>query len=297
MSDQADGLRQLVRAHAGAAATAAPRARARSLVLTSGKGGVGTSNLALNLAVALGELGQRVVLIDADFGLANLDLLCGLAPRCDLGDVLTGAAPLSDAIVEGPAGVRIVAGAHGMRTVPDVLGDGPARVAAELAALEADADFLLIDAGSGLGPGIATLAVAADEVVLVTTPEPTSVADAHAAVQRLRRLAGPPRLRALVNQAATDDEAADVLARLGASSRQFLGAVVTGLGHVRTDPRVAQAVRLRRPFVAAYPATLAARGVRRVARTLIEERRPRTARPGFFAALATRWALRRVASW
>ncbi|MDR3632739.1 MAG: P-loop NTPase [Isosphaeraceae bacterium] len=303
MSDQADGLRELVRAQSGTAILAEPPecpreapAHTRSLVFTSGKGGVGTSNLVLNLALALGEHGQRVVLVDADFGLANIDLLCGLTPACDLGDVLSGDATLADAIVAGPSGVRIVPGAHGMRTLAEVLCEGPARLAAELSALEDEADFLLVDAGSGLSPGIATLAAAAGEVVLVTTPEPTSVADAHAAIQRLRRLPGPPRLRAVVNQAASADEAADVLARLSASSRQFLGTVVTSLGHVRADSHVAQAVRLRRPFVSAYPGALASRGVRRLAQALIDERRPQSRRPGFFHALATRWALRRVAS-
>lgn len=303
MSDQADGLRELVRARLGAATLAEPAApshetpaQARSLVFTSGKGGVGTSNLALNLALALGELGQRVVLVDADLGLANIDLLCGLTPSCDLGNVLAGDTPLADAIVEGPAGVRIVPGAHGTRTLTEVLGEGPARLAAELSALEAQADFLLVDAGSGLGPGIATLAAASDEVVLVTTPEPTSLADAHAAIQRFRRLPGPPRLRAVVNQAISAAEASDVLTRLSASSRQFLGTVVTSLGHVRLDPHVRQAVRMRRPFLVAYPGALASRGVRRLAQTLIDERQPNSRRPGFFKALATRWALSRVAS-
>src|SRR4051794_38289314 len=193
MSDQADGLRQLVQARSGTSALAEPptpsreTAGARSLVLTSGKGGVGTSNLALNLAIALGESGQRVVLVDADLGLANIDLLCGLAPARDLGDVLAGDCALADAIVRGPGDVRIVPGAHGVRTLSEVLGDAPARLASDLAELEADADFLLIDAGSGLGAAIATLAAAADRVVLVTTPEPTSVADAHAAIERFRR--------------------------------------------------------------------------------------------------------------
>src|SRR6516225_910060 len=133
MSDQADGLRQMVRARSGTSATVEAPSRsfqaplkARSLLFTSGKGGVGTSNLALNLAVALGELGRRVVLVDADLGLANIDLLCGLTPAHDLGEVLAGDGPLAGAVVEGPAGVRILPGAHAMRTLPEVLGAGPA---------------------------------------------------------------------------------------------------------------------------------------------------------------------------
>ena len=304
MSDQADGLRQLIQARSGTAAVAelssaaraaeAP-AEARSMVLTSGKGGVGTSNLALNLAIALGEYGQRVVLVDADLGLANIDLLCGLTPESDLGNVLAGDCSLAEAVVTGPGDVRIVPGAHGTRTLVDALGDGPTRLVADLAELEAGADFLLIDAGSGLGPGVATWAAAADQVVIVTTPEPTSVADAHAAIGRFRRLVVPPRMRAVVNQAASSSEALDVLDRLSASSRQFLGTVVAGLGHVRADPHVQQAVRMRRPFVVAYPHCVASRGVRRLARALIEEGQPRVPRPGFFASLSARWALSRVA--
>jgi flagellar biosynthesis protein FlhG len=307
MSDQADGLRLLVRARGSGPAGAAlaepppkPEAPpvARSLVLTSGKGGVGTSNLALNLAIALGEYGQRVVLVDADLGLANIDLLCGLTPGRDLGDALDGGGPLAEALVRGPGDVRILPGAHGARTLPECLADAPARLAAELAALEADADFLLVDAGSGLGPAIPTLAAAADQVVMVATPEPTALADAHAALRRLKRPAagGPPALRLVINLAASKAEAADCLARLTASCRQFLGLVAQPLGYVRADPRVRLAVRARRPFTTAYPRGPAARCVRRLARTLIAERAPRPRRPGFFAAIAARWALGRVAS-
>ena len=309
MSDQADGLRQLVRARTGpngsASATAEwPRPgsgrmagpRARSIVLTSGKGGVGTSNLALNLAIALGGQGERVVLVDADLGLANIDLLCGLAPPSDLGDVLAGGRPLAEAVVAGPAGIRIIPGAHGSRTLVEALGDAPGRLLEGLAGLEEEADFLIVDAGSGLGPAIATLAAAADEVAVVTTPEPTSVADAHAAIRRLQRLAGSPALGAVVSQARSAAEAVEVLGRLSASSRQFFGAVVEGLGFVRSDPHVPLAVRSRQPYATAYPASAASRDVRRLARALAlrDTRPPRPGRPGFFAALAARWAWNRV---
>ncbi len=303
MSDQADGLRELVRARSGTTALAEPPekgsprvspVKARSLVFTSGKGGVGTSNLALNLAIALGELNQRVVLVDADLGLANIDLLSGLIPLNDLGDVLAGSCSLDEALMEGPASIRVLPGAHAMRALPEVLGDGPSRVAAELAQLEQNADFLIVDAGSGLGAGIATLAVAADEIVVVTSPEPTSVADAHATLARFRRMPGV-RLRSVVNQASSTAEANSVLDGLSATARQFLGTVVEPLGFVRADVQVRAAVRARRPFVLANPQSVASRGVRRIARDLIAEQLPRSRRPGFFAALAARWALSRVA--
>jgi flagellar biosynthesis protein FlhG len=303
MSDQADGLRELVRARSGTTALAEPPekesprvspVKARSLVFTSGKGGVGTSNLALNLAIALGELGRRVVLVDADLGLANIDLLSGLIPLNDLGDVLSGSCTLDEALMEGPASIRVLPGAHAMRALPEVLGDGPSRVAAELAQLEQNADFLIVDAGSGLGAGIATLAAAADEIVVVTSPEPTSIADAHATLGRFRRLPGI-RLRSIVNQAGSAAEANSVLEGLSATARQFLGTVVEPLGFVRADVQVRAAVRARRPFVLANSQSVASRGVRRIARDLISEQLPRSRRPGFFAALAARWALSRVA--
>ncbi len=300
MSDQADGLRQLVQARSTPLALVDPLPEsppvARSLVFTSGKGGVGTSNLALNLAIALGEYGQRVVLVDADLGLANLDLLCGLAPGRDLGDVLSGEADLEDALIDGPGEIQILPGAHGSRTLPECLLDAPGRLAAELSDLEQGTDFLLIDAGSGLNPGIATLAGAADGVVIVTTPEPTSMADAHATLRRLPRPeAGHVTFRAVVNQAASSAEGMETLAHLAASSRQFLGLVVSPLGYVRSDPGVPQSVRARRPFLLAHPAGPASRCVRKLARTLLEERRPRVTRSGFFATLAARWSPRRVA--
>jgi flagellar biosynthesis protein FlhG len=318
MSDQADRLRQLVIASRGARSGAGPAApaegdppapaelpsrprAARSLLFTSGKGGVGTSNLVLNLAIALGELDHRVLVIDADLGLANLDLLCGLTPRYDLGDVLSGRCTLAEAVMAGPGGIRIVPGAHAIRTGPEMLDDGPARLVEELGELESESDFVLVDAGSGLGPGATRLAAAADTAVIVTTPEPTSLADAHAALGRFRRLTAPPRLRVVVNQARTSAEASEVLDRLVASSRQFLGVVISplGPGAVRSDPHVGLAVRGRTPFVVASPASPAARGVRRMARALVREQSAtfhRGRRSGFFRGLAARFALGLVAT-
>jgi flagellar biosynthesis protein FlhG len=318
MSDQAEKLRQLVgasravttpatalegdeRCASGILPRAASRARARSLLFTSGKGGVGTSNLVLNLAIALGEEGQRVLVVDADLGLANLDLLCGLTPRYDLGDVLAGRCRLRDAVVAGPGDIQIVPGAHAIRTGAVELDQGPERLVAELGELEGECGFLLVDAGSGLTAGAATLAAAADQAVIVSTPEPTSIADAHAAISRLSSLSPRPRLRLLVNQAASEAEAALVLERLVASSRQFQGAVVSplGPGSVRVDAHVPVAVRKRQPFATAFPGAAASRGIRRIARALIRKHDPpdRNRRAGYFAALAARYALARVARW
>jgi flagellar biosynthesis protein FlhG len=247
---------------------------------------VGTSNLALNLAIALGERGRKVLLVDADLGLANLDLLCGLAPRRDLGDVLLSGRALSDAIVEGPAGIRLLAGAHGTRSLGEMLNEAPARLAAGLEAIEGDCDFVLIDAGSGLSAAIGALASAVDGVVLVTTPEPTAMADACAALRRLGPLAN---VRLVATQARSKGEADECLARVAASGRQFLGLVAEPLGSIRCDYRVPLSVRARRPFVQAHPYGPAARDVRRLADALIREGEGgRRGLPGLFASLAAR---------
>lgn len=299
MSDQADRLRQLVRtgshvAVAGPRQHAAHRAldataRTRTLVFTSGKGGVGTSNLALNFALALGDLGLSVLLVDADWGRANLDLLCGLAPRCDLGDVLAGDCSLDEILLPARPGsaVQLLPGAHAVRSSAALLDEAPEHLASHLAELSSETDYLLIDAGGGLAPAIASLAAEADEIVVVTTPEPTAMADAHAAIARLRPLvsgsAPRPQLRALVNQARSASEGADCLARICASCRQFQGLAVTPLGLVPRDPRVARAVRDRRPFLAERFPGPAARAVRRVTRSLLAEHRPRQASRGCLA--------------
>jgi flagellar biosynthesis protein FlhG len=314
MSDQAEKLRDIVGA-LGAVAPFSDLPQANSvttavtqncisspttrwLIFSSGKGGVGTSNIVLNLAVALGEMGQRVVVVDADIGLANIDLLCGLAPQYDVGDVLAGRCGLLDTLVTGPGDIQIIPGVHALRIGAEELGEGPARLAAELSELETEADFVLVDAGSGLGPGIAALAADADQAVVVSTPEPTSIVDAHAAIRRFRRLAVPPPLRVIINQVGSDAEAIDILDLLVRSSQQFVGAVVSpmGTGWIRADPRVPVAVRARRPFVSAFPKAAASRDVRRLARGLLRQGYPSPRkRRGFFAAFASRLALSRTA--
>ena len=145
------------------------------------------------------------------------------------------------------------------------LGEGAAAAARGLRDLGPDFDYVLIDAGSGLGPGVALLAAEADQVVIVSTPEPTSLADAHAAISRFHQSDNPPRLRVLLNQATSSSEALEVLDGFVNSSRQFKGAVVTplGPGFIRLDAHVPMAVRSRRPFVTAFPAAVASRGLRR----------------------------------
>jgi flagellar biosynthesis protein FlhG len=306
MPDQADLLRKRIKlepspnSNSTSKPIASPepaRSRARSLLITSGKGGVGTSNLTLNLAVALGMMGRRVVLIDADAGLANLDLLCGLALDRDLGDALGDDRPLAETIVDGPESIRFLSGVHAARADDLAVDSARDRLAAELPdiARQTDAEFILIDGGSGLAPSGSILADAVDAVVVVASPEPTALADAQAVVARLRRRpGGGPPIRSVIGQARSSAEAIEALDRLASACRSFLGAAVrpVGPGFVRFDPKVATAVRRRRPFLLDAPGCEASRCVKRLARALAAEAdaasglAPR--RPGLLAALTGR---------
>lgn len=298
MPDQADLLRKRIKTEPAPApsSTRPGPAPARSLLITSGKGGVGTSNLALNLAVALGMMGRRVVLIDADAGLANLDLLCGLSLDRDLGDALAEDRPLAETIVDGPESIRFLSGVHAARAADGAVDSARDRLAAELPdiARQTEAEFVLIDGGSGLAPSGSTLASAVDSVVVVASPEPTALADAQAVVARLRKRPGCPPIRSVIGQARSSAEAIEALDRLSSACRSFLGAAVrpVGPGFVRFDPKVATAVRRRRPFLIDAPGCEASRCIRRLARAVAAEAdeasgsAPR--RPGLLAALIGR---------
>lgn len=234
------------------------RPRVRTLAVTSGKGGVGKSTVAANLAVALGSLGARVILFDGDLAQANLDLLLGLSPRWDLGHVLRGEKTLDQIVVEGPHGVRLVPAASGDRDLADLDDFRREGLYRELSRLSENADLVIVDTASGASHLTSSFARAASELVIVTTPEPTSYSDAYGLLKVLvaQGLVTTPSV--LVNRAPSIEEAEEVAHDLAALSRRFLSMNVNSLGAVPDDPAVGQAVRRRRPVVEAAPKSPAA---------------------------------------
>jgi len=238
------------------------RPHVRSFAIASGKGGVGKSTLAANLALALGARGARVLLVDADFSQANLDLLLGVHPRWDLSHVLAGEKSLEEIVVEGPHGVRLVPAASGSPELADlddyrleVLWRGVSR-------LESDADVVLIDTASGVHRTVTWLCRAAHEVLVVTTPEMPAFSDAYALVKLLRKqgLSRPPHL--LVNRADGAEEAEEVAHRLRLVARRFLSMELELWGCVPADPAVARALRLQEPLLTAFPQAPASAAIR-----------------------------------
>ena len=250
------------------------RPHVRTLVVASGKGGVGKSNFAANLAVSLGELGARVLLVDADFAQANLDLLLGIHPRYDVQHLLNGEKSPEEIVVAGPRNVRLVPAASGAPELADLDDLRREIVVRAISQLEADADLVIIDAASGVGRSVTSLCLVADDVVIVTTPEMTAFSDAYGLIKLLQQqgVQRPPHL--LINMAGTPEEAEETAHRIRLVARRFLRLEVDSWGTVPFDPSIARAVCRQEPVVSAFPKSPASLAYRALAARLWERTQP-----------------------
>lgn len=276
--DQADKLRRLM----------SQARQTRTIAVSSGKGGVGKSNVALNLAILMSGAGNRVALVDADMGLANLDLLAGVDVRANISHVLAGSRRRSEVVMDLPCGIQFVPGASGVAKLADLSEFQRAALLKELAALEADNDVIVIDTGAGIGPDVLHLAGSADTVLVVTTPEPTAITDAYALIKVLTQRDYLGQMSVLVNFAPTRHEGRGTFQRISTVARQFLDVRVLDAGYVLNDPKVPEAVRRREPFVLAFPRCPASRCMAALATKLCAGGALVSRPEGFF---------RRVADW
>ncbi len=243
MIDQASQLRTLVTA----------RPRASVIAVTSGKGGVGKSNIAVNLAIKFAAAGKDVVVLDADLGLANVDVLCNVDLRHNLSHVISGARDLSSVLTDAPGGFRLIGGASGLARMADLSDFDRQRLVRSLAELEQQTDVILIDTGAGIGPNVLAFTRAADHVLVVTTPEPTAITDAYAVIKVITRESAERRVSLLVNQVKSPGEGRVVYERIAKVAKQFLSVSVLDAGHIMADEQVSLAVRRRTPFVLSSP--------------------------------------------
>jgi flagellar biosynthesis protein FlhG len=241
---------------------------ARAIAVSSGKGGVGKTNLAVNLAVALASGGSKVVLLDADLGLANADVLCGITPRATLEDVVSSDRSLDEVMVTAPGGFSLVPGASGVSRLADMGQTQRRSVLDQLLHLERTADVIVVDTGAGIGANSMAFAAAANSILVACTPEPTSIADAYGAIKTLVARGCRDGLHLVVNMAMSEDEARAVHARIDRVARAFLGVQIRYAGSVPLDPAVPAAVRRRIPFSVASPTAPASIAVRRLASAL-----------------------------
>jgi flagellar biosynthesis protein FlhG len=279
--DQAAQLRSLMKS----------RSRATVIAVTSGKGGVGKSNIAVNLAVKFAGAGKEVILLDADLGLANADVLCNLDLPFNLSHVIARKKEVREVMYKAPGGFRLIGGASGLARMADLTEFDRQRLINALAELEQSADIILIDTGAGISPNVLSFTRAADDVLVVTTPEPTAITDAYAVVKVISRDGQSRRVSLLVNQAHNPAEGKVVYERIAAVAKKFLNVCLLDAGHVVADAEVPLAVRKRVPFVIGAPRSQASHCVAQLAMRLAEGVAITVEGGGFFNRMS-RWLFR-----
>jgi flagellar biosynthesis protein FlhG len=263
--DQAAELRRIM---APARPSTRSATRTRVLAVASGKGGVGKTNLTINLAIALARDGKRVVVLDGDLGLANVDVLLGLVPRWTLQHVVSGERSLEEVICPAPGGIWVIPGGSGLEELANLSEERRGVLLDSLARLDGHFDVLLIDVAAGVSEEVSAFLHAAPEILVVTTPEPTAITDAYAVVKLARQGEGDTKFHLVVNQTDDGGEGSQVARKIRTVARQFLGVELNMLGHVPTDTAIPKAVRGQVPLLVAYPNAVASRRIVELARRL-----------------------------
>jgi flagellar biosynthesis protein FlhG len=225
----------------------------RVLAIASGKGGVGKTNVAVNLGISLSEMSYRVVLMDADLGLANVDVLLGLHPRYNLSHVLNGERSLADIVVEGPAGLKIVPASSGLQHMSDLSATEQAAVIQAFSDIDKDIDVLLVDTAAGISSSVVNFARACQEVVLIVCDEPTSITDAYAFIKLLNRDYGVYRFQILTNMVQDTRQGQILFYKLNKVTDHYLDVTLNHLGIIPFDDFLRKAVQRQIPVTLSYP--------------------------------------------
>ena len=281
MSDQASSLRKLMEDKAEAQAQAEESAivtlenisnqekQSRVITITSGKGGVGKTNIAVNLAIALKMLGKRVLLIDADIGMANVDVLLGSISKHNMLDLLEDGIELRDVLVEDSHGISYISGSSGVEKALNFTYEERRILHKKLAACNDLADIILIDTGAGLGRHVIDFLIAADEVLLVTTPEPTSLSDAFAVLKTYNLHSEKKNIRLIVNRIFDEEERDEVIEKLNATAKKILNVQIDCAGYIFEDRTVIECVKKQKPFTTEKPNCLASKCIYQLADNLV----------------------------
>ena len=290
MSDQAAKLRALVQQQSEKnppseppSESPRPRFKTRTIVVTSGKGGVGKTNLTVNLALAFAKRGKKTLLFDADLGMANLDVLLGISPPHTLVDVIQSRKRLDEVIFPISENLELIPGGSGISELANLPASQLESLLMRLTEIEGRSEILLIDTGAGISRQVLDFVMAAHEVIVVTTPEPTAITDAYGMIKALNTQNPGATVHLLVNQADSEVEARSVASKLTMIVERFLEVKLNFLGFVEKDVNVGRAVLQQRPFSALYPYAVATRRVNILAGTLLVQLEEPPAREGFFS--------------
>lgn len=273
MTDQAEKLREMIekarkereqKLRPGTKKLAKPRAEI--IAVSSGKGGVGKTNISLNLGIALAKMDRKVVIIDADLGLSNIDILLGLIPRYNLFHVLEGKRSLEDVVLEGPSGVHIVSGGSGIKELANLSRERLQKLITSLETLYYDHDYMIIDTGAGISESVLSFVRAASRLVLVFTSDTVSISDAYALIKAVA--SEQTNIACIVNRVETKREAQAAFQHLNAVNKKFHKPDLDFLGYVLEDPFVGRAVREQKPFILSYPNCSASSCIRYIANSM-----------------------------
>lgn len=249
--DQADKLRKIVKQQDN------PRHISRVITITSGKGGVGKSSIAVNLAIALSQLGKRVVILDADFGLANIEVMLGIRPAYNLADLMFRGKNLSDIITPAFENIGFISGGSGIQELTNLSKDQIIYLIRKLVELDQTVDIIIIDTGAGIADSVLEFVAASSEVILVTTPEPTSITDAYALLKTLNRKSDfsieDTVIKMVANRVTPDENGEELFEKLSTVVTRFLNLKLEYLGHIPMDNNVSKAVMRQRPAICEYP--------------------------------------------
>lgn len=237
----------------------------KTIAVASGKGGVGKTNVVANMAIALKKLGKDVMILDADLGLSNIDVLLHLAPKRNIQHLLSGEMGLKDVVIEGPHGIKILSASSGVQELTALDEFQRLRILEAFDTYRENVDILLIDTAAGISENVAFFCIAAQEIIIVASPEPTAITDAYALVKVLFTRYQEKEFNVLVNSVGSSEEALEVFKRLSLAAEKFLNISLNYLGYIPFDDTVRKAVSSQKAFVDAYPHSLASKQVAEIA--------------------------------
>jgi len=273
MIDQANNLRNLMQNKPPQ--TTPISLTSRVITITSGKGGVGKTNFSINLAINLAKIGKKVVIIDADFGLANIEVLFGIMPKYSLADILKGTKSIQDVLTDGPMGIKFISGGSGLKELSNITERQMAYFINNFSYLDSISDIIIVDTGAGISKSVINFIKASDETIIITTPEPTSITDAYALIKTIKEENSHasnemPEFKMVVNRVDEEEEGTEIYNKINRASSQFLKVSIENLGCIPYDRYLVKAVKHQKPATILYPECEFSKAIRKISYNIMD---------------------------
>lgn len=266
MLDQAESLRKLMNNNY----VNDNNEKAKIITITSGKGGVGKSNFVVNLAISLQKSGKRVLIFDADIGMGNDDVLMGIFPKYNVMDLIKGRKALDEVLAEGPHGIKLLPGGSGLNNIEDLDQNERQTFLSRIEEIEGF-DYILIDTGAGISRSVLAFIACSQQVILVTTPEPTSLTDGYSLLKAVKHFKIDVDVKVMVNKAFSKKESERTYDKFNSAVKRFLNLDIKYLGYILEDRKLVMAVREQTPFTVAYPNSDASKCIKIITNNIMDE--------------------------